>query len=131
MSVKIHINKSVLNQVSIVLMLEIILLRDICFKKNTIDTRYFSAWPQGMLGTYLIERGQLLTDYSRSYDTFTPEERKDRIKHIYEIDNEINKYVKFDIHKSTAYTISMIDSIIQQDYVKSLRSLKGFIYSIQ
>jgi hypothetical protein len=143
LSFKLYFSATNIHEIVYSLLFQIILLRDMAmlYDVNTIAYEKLTAlklqsfWPQGRVGSLLITRHNILTKYVQQSTMVTCSSSivsKHTIKsQVREVDDSINKYVTFDMHRVSMYTFSMIDNILKKNQIDSLLAVKGFIYTIQ
>lgn len=127
---------------------QVVILRDNCWlimnKGQTVasDLRLYSFFSQGDMGDLMIKRHRMLLNYVDLVGSYYPKQvgswskdgrdtgSKSRAEILFAIsrmDQMINKWVSFNMHTVTMYTISMVDKIFDQNYEGSLLAVKGFL----
>ena len=141
---KLYFTATNVHEIVYSLLFQIILLRDMVMMYDTDTITYEqlttlklqSFWPQGHVGNFLIQRHHILISYIQQSTNNVSNPSIISAKHnlinkLKVLDGHIIKYVSFNMHTVSGYTINMIDNIIKKKQIDSLLSVKGLIYALQ
>ena len=141
LATKLYITTTQIHEITYSLLFQVIILRDMAlmyrintdiFEKLT-NLRLQSFWPQGRVGSYLIDRHQLFVEYVKllTNSHVPPQSRNELKSRISAIDTQVNKFVHFDMQRVSMYTFSMIENTIKGNQIDSILAVKGLIYTVQ
>ena len=112
-----------LHDVVYALLNQIVILRDACqgvMQSDRSDLMLYSFFSQGDMGDLMIKRHRLLIRYAESRD-------KEILVELSKTDEMLNRWMSFNMHTVSMYTISMIDKTHEGNYKGSLLAVKGFL----
>lgn len=105
------------------------------------DLQLYSFFSQGDMGDIMIKRHRALLEYVELVGSKYPtpvatwvgesspasRSRTELLAQISDYDSSLNKWLSFNMHTVTMYTVSMIDKLFDNNYDSSLLAVKGFL----